>query len=192
MKNKIILPAFFLMVLAQLYVPASMIFHSQTALAEGNEFMFKTAPIDPSDPFRGKYIVLSFEENAMQVTNAESWNPGDPIFVLLTTNENGFAKISAITKEEPLDMEDYVEATIGYIVPDSLSIVTVQYPFDRFYMEESKAEHAELAYNEAALDSNQVTYALVAVKKGIAVVKDVYINGVPVREAAMKFKEESE
>ena len=189
MNKKIVLPAFVLMVIAQLYIPAKIVMDSQNVLADGNEFMFKTAPIDPSDPFRGKYIVLSFEENALQVANAENWNQGDPIFVSLTTNENGFAKISSITKEEPSDTEDYVKATIQFIVPDSQSIVSVQYPFDRFYMEESKAYNAELAYNESVRDTNQITYALVSVKNGNAVVKDVLINGVPVREAAMNRKD---
>ena len=192
MYNKIVLPAFFLMVIAQLYIPAKMVLDSQTVLIDGKDFMFKTAPIDPSDPFRGKYIDLSFEENAMQITNAENWNQGDEIYVSLTTNDEGFAKISSITKEEPSDTEDYVKATIQFIVPDSQTIVSVQYPFDRFYMEESKAYDAELAYNESIRDSNQVTYALVAVKKGSAVVKEVYVNGVPIREAAINFKEEFE
>ena len=192
MNKKIVLPAFVLMVIAQLYIPAKIVMDSQNVLADGNEFMFKTAPIDPSDPFRGKYIVLSFEENALQVANAENWNQGDPIFVSLTTNENGFAKISSISKEEPSDTEDYVKATIQFIVPDSQSIVSVQYPFDRFYMEESKAYNAELAYNESVRDTNQVTYALVSVKKGNAVVREVYVNGMPVREAAIMYREEME
>ena len=96
MKKIIIVPAFIIMVLLQLYVPAKMILGKEKVLAEGNEFMFKTAPVDPSDPFRGKYIVLTFEENSAQVANAEDWNSGDPVFVSLTKNDEGFAKILSI------------------------------------------------------------------------------------------------
>ena len=175
-----------IMVLAQLYIPARMIFDSENILAEGREFMFKTAPIDPTDPFRGKYIVLTFDESSAQVSNDEDWYEGQPVFINLTTDEKGFAKIQSVLKNEPIDSEDYVSATVRYVAKsDSFTNVSISYPFDRFYMEESKAYDAELAYNEAALDSNQTTYALVSVKKGDAVVKDVLINGVPIREAAM-------
>src|SRR5688500_10314038 len=186
MNKKIILPEIMIMVLAQVYIPARMILDSENILAEGKEFMFKTAPIDPTDPFRGKYIVLTFDESSAQVSHSEEWYDGQPVFVSLTTDEKGFAKIESVLKDEPVDIEDYVNATIRYVAEsDSFTNVSLAYPFDRFYMEESKAYDAELAYNEASLDSNQTTYALVSVRKGDAVVKDVLINGVPIREAAM-------
>jgi len=190
MNKKIILPAFVIMSLVQLYIPARMIFDAEKVLLNGKEFMFKIAPIDPNDPFRGKYIVLTFEESSAQVNPKEEWFQGAPIFVNLNTDEKGFAKIQSVTKEEPVDTEDYIKATIRYVTgTDSFTNVSIEYPFDRFYMEESKAYDAQLMYNESALDTNQVTYALVSVKKGQAVVKDVLINGVPVREAILNERE---
>jgi len=182
--KKIIFPAFILMVLIQLYVPARMIFNKEAVLTGGKEFKFKAAPVDPNDPFRGKYITLSFEENSTQVTDAEAWNQGDLIYVLITEDEKGFAKIISVSKEKPIYDEDYVTASIGYIINDSLSMVTVEYPFTRFYMEESKAQGAEQAYRESTRDSTQVTYVLVSIKNGEAVIKDVLIDGVPIREVA--------
>lgn len=184
--NKIIIPAFVLMVLAQLYVPASMIYDAERILTEGTEFKFKTAPIDPVDPFKGKYVALTFDANSAKVANAQDWNYGDAVFVILTTDENGFAKISNITKEKPDDSDHYVSASIMHVVTDSISHVAIDYPFNRYYMEESKAYDAELAYNESALDTNQIAYALVAVKNGEAAIKEVYINGKTIREAAME------
>lgn len=192
MNNKIIIPAFFIMALAQLYVPANMIFNKESVISKGNEFRFKTAPVDPTDPFRGKYIVLSFEANAIQVTNADGWYEGDPIYVNLGTNDKGFAEILSVSKEQPEENEDFVRASIGFIMNDSLRNLTVQYPFDRFYMEESKAYDAEQAYMESTLDSTQVTYALVKVKHGDAVVTDVIINGISVKEAAKNRQETQE
>lgn len=178
------------MVLVQLYVPANMIFKKESVLTEGKEFRFRTRPIDPSDPFRGKYVVLSFQDNAIKVNNAADWYPGEEIYVSLTTNEEGFAKIQSVSKDQPMDTEDYVKSTIEYIMNDSVRDLTVYFPFDRYYMEESKAYNAELAYNEATLDTNQISYALVSVKKGDAVIKDVIIDGIPIREAAIKWQEE--
>src|SRR6185503_880784 len=101
----IIFPAFILMVLVQLYVPVKMIFSNESLLEGGREFKFRTAPIDPNDPFRGKYITLSFKENSARVENAKDWNNGDQIFVSLTQDEEGFAKILEVSKEKPTDTE---------------------------------------------------------------------------------------
>jgi len=178
----IIFPAFILMVLVQLYVPVKMIFSNESLLEGGREFKFRTAPIDPNDPFRGKYITLSFKENSARVENAKDWNNGDQIFVSLTQDEEGFAKILEVSKEKPTDTEDYVTASISYIITDTISWVSIDYPFNRFYMEESKAQDAEQAYREAARDTAQVTYALVVIKNGDALVEDVLLDEVPIRE----------
>ena len=184
MNKKIILPAFIIMVLAQWYVPGSMIFNREKVLSDGKEFRFKAAPVDPYDPFRGKYIVLSFEENAAQVTDVSDWTYGDPVYVSLVEDENGFAKIQSISNEEPVGASDYVLASINFFMEDSLSNVVIDYPFNRFYMEESKAYDAEHAYNESLRDTSGVTFAIVSIKNGDAVIKDVFINGIPIKEAA--------
>ncbi len=53
-------------------------------------------------------------------------------------------------------------------------------PFDRFYMEESKAPQAEQLYWKAQRDSAQVVYALVSIGQGQAVLQDVIINDRPI------------
>jgi uncharacterized membrane-anchored protein len=184
MNLKITIPAFILMVLAQLYVPASMIFQKERVITQGTAYKFRTAPIDPNDPFRGKYITLSFNENAVKVENATEWNTADQVFVRLTTDADGYALIQSVTKDQPINGNDYIQANIDYIITDTLSTVFIRYPFDRFYMEESKAPVAEQVYNEAAIDSNQVAYALVMVRDGEAVVRDVVIDGVSIVELA--------
>ena len=49
-------------------------------------------------------------------------------------------------------------------------------------MEESKAYEAEQIYIENQIDSSKKTYALVSIKNGDAVLKDVLIDGVSIRE----------
>jgi uncharacterized membrane-anchored protein len=192
MSQKIILPAFILMVIAQLYVPVRMVLQRENILISGKDFKFKTAPIDPNDPFRGKYITLTFAANSARVPEAKEWSYGDQVFVELTTDSLGYASIFGVTKDEPTYTEDYVTATLSYIISDSLSTIQIEYPFDRFYMEESKAGEAEQVYTESVMDSTQVAYALVSVKKGAAVVKDVMINDVPIRELVLKNRSETE
>jgi uncharacterized membrane-anchored protein len=186
MLSKLALPAFALMVLVQLYVPARMIFQKEKVIMEGKEFKFRTAPIDPNDPFRGKYITLSFNETAVKVQDSVDWYSGDPVYVYLTTDSAGYAIIQSVTKDKPGELDDYINATVSYVISDTVSTVFVSYPFDRFYMEESKAPAAEQIYNEAAIDTNQVAYALVMVRNGEAVVRDVMIDGVSILDIIEK------
>ncbi len=189
MNKTILIPAFILMVILQLYVPVQMINRKESILRNGKEYKFRTAPIDPTDFFRGKYITLSFEANSLRMADAEEWNQGDPIFVLIGEDEKGFVKINSISKDKPVDDENYVKASIDYIITDTMSYVTVGYPFTRFYMEESKAQGAQDAYREAARDTNQVAFALVSINNGEAVIKDVMIDDVPISEVVKRLQE---
>ncbi|MFT2007679.1 GDYXXLXY domain-containing protein [Pontibacter sp. 13R65] len=179
----IIVPAFILVCLAQLYVPISMIRNREAILRYGKEFKFLTAPIDPSDPFRGKYIVLNFTQNIFPVEDASAWPEDKVIYLHLQTNQNGFATISKISQAPPADTIDYIASKVEYVSHhNGRNHVFFQFPFDRFYMEESKAYEAELAYTASQQDTTQQTYALVRVKEGEAVLSDVLINGVPIKE----------
>ena len=189
MLPKLALPAFVLMVLVQLYVPARMIFQKEHVIMDGKEFRFRTAPIDPNDPFRGKYITLSFNATEVKVQDSVDWYTGDPVFVYLTTDSAGYAIIQSLTKDQPFELDDYVNATVDYVIADTVSTVFISYPFDRFYMEESKAPAAEQIYNEAAVDTNQVAYAVVMIKSGEAVVRDVMIDGVSILDLIKKQQE---
>ncbi|PWL40329.1 hypothetical protein DKG77_05780 [Flagellimonas aquimarina] len=183
MKNKkILFPLFVLVALAQLYVPTKMIWDKEDVLDNGVEYKFKTAPIDPSDPFRGKYIVLNYDNNTVKIPHEHDWVRGETIYVSITEDIDGFAKIKSISKEKRGQNEDFVKAEVGFITSFETTELTVNYPFDRFYMEESKAYDAELTYRASQSDTTKTTYALVNVKNGDAVLKDVLIDGIPIRE----------
>jgi hypothetical protein len=53
-------------------------------------------------------------------------------------------------------------------------------------MEETKAPEAEEMYSASVIDSNQVAYALVMVKNGEAVIRDLVLDGIPIRELVEK------
>ncbi len=186
--KKAVLPVFLLVVAAQLFVPFKMIYDREDVLATGNEHKFKTAPIDPNDPFRGKFITLDYEDNMVEVANAEDWNYRDEVYAILTKDDNGYTRIKSISKVKPPGEVEYVKAKVGFITNDSGKI-SIDYPFDRYYMEESKAYEAELVYRGSSRDTSQVAYALVNIKNGEAVLKDVKINGQSIREI-VKAKQE--
>lgn len=183
--RKMLLFFFVLVALAQLYVPAKMIFDREDVLEKGTEYKFKTAPIDPSDPFRGKYITLNYENNTMNVKNNGYWADRESVYVTFFTDENGFAGIGNITKEKPSDTQNFLKTKMrliySYDVDPNVKLV-LDYPFDRFYMEEFKANDAEQVYSRSLRDTSRVTYALVVIKNGAAVLKDVLIDGISIEE----------
>lgn len=180
--KKILLTAFILVAIVQLAIPGKMIWDREKILETGKEFKFETAPVDPSDPFRGKYIVLDYKENSFDIESTKEWIDGENVYVILKTNPKGFAKIASVSSEKPTDDLDFVKAKVDYVFNGSSKKLYISYPFDRFYMEESKAYPAERAYIESQLDSTKTTYALVTIKNGEAVLKDVLIDGIPIRE----------
>jgi uncharacterized membrane-anchored protein len=172
---------FILMVILQLFVPLKMILDREIILRYGTEFKFKTAPIDPHDPFRGKYISLQFYESLVDLPSDKEWLSGETIYLILSADADGFAVVDSITGEKPSGSQHYLKAKVSYYYSGR---VRVNYPFDRFYMEESKAYDAELAYQESQADTTITAYALVSIKDGESVLKDVLIDGVPIREIA--------
>ena len=164
---------FGIMVLLQLVIPAKMVIQSEDTLARGSVFKFKTAPVDPTDPFRGKYVTLSFEANSFGVYDA-GWQAGQDVFVLLEQDEDGYAQIQDVSKDRFSYSPYYVKAKVRSYSSEK---ITIQYPFDRFYMEESKALPAEKLYRQMTRATDKTAFAVVSVLDGKAVLKDVQIDG---------------
>lgn len=186
MDKKYTLLAFGLLAIVQLYAPAKMILDREVILDEGKAFKFVTAPIDPSDPFRGKYVALSFKDNNYIVANDSLWKSGETVYVTFK-DSLGFAKINAVLKDKPQGTTDYLKTTINYVLSYQKPYrLDINFPFNRFYMEESKAPKAEKAYAETSSDSTKHAYAIVHIKEGDAVLKDVILDGIPIKEAVKK------
>jgi uncharacterized membrane-anchored protein len=180
-RKKILLPLFLIVAFVQLYIPAKMIFWQEDILKSGTEFKFITAPVDPNDPFRGKYIHLQFAENRVKVEDIYDYSSGEEVYAIIFTDESGFAKVKSVSKLPPDDSLQFLKVYVGNVWIDSTTIA-LEFPFDRYYMEESKAFQAEVIYNLSQTDSTKITYALVNVKNGEAVVKEVLIDGKPIKE----------
>ncbi|MEM9830725.1 MAG: GDYXXLXY domain-containing protein [Bacteroidota bacterium] len=182
LNKKTILILFILLALVQLYVPAKMILSREEVIASGSEYKFKTAPVDPYDPFRGRYIILNFQEINVPVADLSDWKEGDDVYAVLGTDEEGFAIFTEALKSPPDADQDYLATQVEYIVENEEKGLLLILPFNRYYMEEFKAPAAEQAYREAGNSTGRKAYALVMIKEGEAVLKDVLIDGVPIRE----------
>ena len=180
--KRFVFPLFVVVAIAQLTVPGLMVIEQEDVLKTGVAFKFETTPIDPYDPFRGKYVVLGFKNDQIDVGEDSTWRSGDKVYVSIKNDVNGFAEISSVSNEPPTK-ESYFKASVDWVhKDDDKYFVYIDFPFDRFYMGEFKAQDAEDAHRDAARDSTNVTYALVYIKGGKAVLDDVLINDVSIRE----------
>ena len=134
--KKIIIVLFAVMCLAQWIVPAKMVYDSEHTILAGTLYKFKTAPIDPSDPFRGKYITLNFQDSFFQFADSAEWQTGQEIFVTFTTDSAGFAVADRVYHTKP-ESESYLRTSVDYIYHYANDHkVWYKLPFDRFYLEE--------------------------------------------------------
>ncbi|HEY3403989.1 MAG TPA: GDYXXLXY domain-containing protein [Ohtaekwangia sp.] len=174
MKN-LILALFALMCLAQWFVPGKMISDQEDTRQNGTVYKFKTQPIDPTDPFRGSYITLRFEAASVQVDDYKEWSNGEEVFAVLKNDSTNFAVIESISKTVP-EGHDYIKTRIDYVSEYAPYTVRLTLPFERFYLEESKAPKAEDYYRQAQQDNSRDAFALVSVKNGHAALQDVMID----------------
>jgi uncharacterized membrane-anchored protein len=166
-----------------------MIARRENALEYGKVFKFRTAPVDPADAFRGRYVAINVSQNGdamtnqwmrsgVAVTNAAAFERGQRVYARLETGTNGFAHFSEPTRRRP-EGQDYVQARVAWVDGNR---VQLDLPFDRFYMNEKAAPAAEKAYREHSRRTNQDAYITVRVLSGFAVLEDLYVAGKPVRE----------
>ena len=164
---------FALVALAQLAVPASLILKREQTLRHGSVWKFRTAPVDPVDAFRGRYIALEFEAEGQEITPPANLEFGETIFVTLRADEEGFAQIDQVSSTRPSD-DGFIEA--------DLAGKTVSLPFDKYWVTERDAPAAEAAYRAQSRREKHNAFATVRVFRGDAALEQLYLDGQPLGE----------
>lgn len=186
-KKKIIISVFIATAVLQIVVVAGIIARYEIILSSGKEFKFQTAPVDPYDAFRGRYVALDIKESNFQIkkddSKREDFKRGERIYGIIEVDKNGFAKFAKLQHKKPEEGVDYLRVKVLWDYGDS---VRLYIPFDRFYMEESEALKAETAYRENSRKEN--TYITVKVWAGYGVIKELFIDNTPIREYINKEK----
>jgi uncharacterized membrane-anchored protein len=180
------------LICVQLAVPFRMIRSREKILSNGQLYRFKTQPIDPADPFQGRYVRLRLEAETIECDSDRivDMQRKQPIYATLETDEDGFAFFSDWSSERPAD-GDYLKTRYRYVdrtwIKASKSYVTngirIDLPFDRYYMDEAKAPRAETLAREA-LRRDDDCWASVRILNGKGIIEDVFVKGTPLRELA--------
>jgi hypothetical protein len=170
-------------VAAQLAIPATMVRQREATLRHGRAYKFRTRPVDPIDAFRGRYIQLWFEQDHAPWSGGEIGR-GATGYARVEENADGFAVVRAVSAERP-KQGDFFKVQASYAGWEiNASTVYFQMPFDRFYLEETKAPTAERVYweNNRRGQSNSNTYAVVRIHNGDAALAELYVGGKPIAE----------
>ncbi len=173
------IPALFLAIcVVQLAVPAKMIVDREITLSRGEVFRFKTAPVDPYDFFRGRYVRLQLEASSVSGTDTNRFEFRDRAYAIIEEGPDGFARFSSLELERP-GQGAYLRVRVRY---HDGSRIHLELPFDRYYMEESLAPEAERAYRQHSRRSAADAFIAVRVLDGRGVLEELYIGGKPVLE----------
>jgi len=162
--KRYLLIAITIMILAQIYIPVSMMSSRFDILKNGTEYKFKVQPIDPYDAFRGRYIAIYVDGGQTEYKQSKK-----TVYAVLNTDENGFSYVGNIIESKP-DGNNYIKAKSRY--------GRLQLPFERYYMEEKLAPKAEAAYRNETKDA----YIKVRVKNGNAVIEGLYIDNMRIED----------
>lgn len=183
-----------LTVAVQFLIPASMILKHERILRDGTLCRFKTRPIDPADPFQGRYVRLWFKNDYISATTGTNtvtpkWN--ERVYITLGTNTLGFCELKNWSRTRP-EHNNYLKLKFtSHITWPTNAVPKLKFdlPFDRFYMDENKAPRAEkivrsINLNRTEKDSDRATncWANVRVLNGVALIEDVLIDGTSIRD----------
>ncbi|WP_277640561.1 GDYXXLXY domain-containing protein [Wolinella succinogenes] len=117
----------------------SQIWRYEKVVSEGKSYYFEVRPVDPYDPWRGRYVVLGFEQNRAKEEGEKITE--SKAYALLEEDEQGRARVKTLRAQKPSGGEAFVGVKVGTL--DKEGNRRFWFPFDRFYMEEGKAKAAE-------------------------------------------------
>lgn len=181
MKNKKLLLLFTLVAVIQIFTALFMAWQWEDILQTGQRFLLVTAPVDPYDAFKGRYIDLRFKENRGLIIDNASYNYGQKAYALLGENTEGKAIVIGVSSKQP-EGKPFVKIKVNYTEG---STAHIEFPFRRYYLPEDMAAPAETAYRESA---GKTGVAAVRVKNGYGVIEELYLGEKPLNEYLKQFR----
>jgi uncharacterized membrane-anchored protein len=193
--------------LAQLGVSISMIWRAEQVIHNGTPMKFRIQLYDPYDPLQGRYVALRFEDTDLpEYPGPCDTYQTDTRYVILATNDAGFAHPVALADEAPaegpyLRCPVHIEPQYRYDENNEAPAqplpcrAWVSYPFNRFYVQEQKAPLIETALSELrGLDEDAAkgrAWVTVRIHKGMGILESLYIDGEEATQHAERILRES-
>jgi len=189
-----------LVIIAQLFVPAFMVYKYESTLKHGELYNINVRPYDPYDPFRGRYVRLDFEREFAQYNGETDIAYGDFVYVSLGKDSEGKAIFDEIFTEKP-NSGKYLKVKFlsNYGVHDKPdNVYQFAFIFDRYYSQESKALKIEnaVADNRGRRGINdseiETVSAAVRIKDGLGVIEELYVGDLTIHQYLANKENEQE
>jgi uncharacterized membrane-anchored protein len=167
---------FVLVAVAQLAVPASVAWKREQTFAHGRIWKLKTAPVDPVDVVRGRYIWLQYAISEFAQSERADWK--SPIYVVLKEDPDGFAQVDHIS-QTPVSGDNVVQADAGGW---SDGTQRISFPFRNYWVTEKIAPRVEQAYRENSRRGKENAYVTLRVRNGDAALEQLFIDNQPLAD----------
>ena len=168
---------------AQWFLPLAGVWQHERVLAHGVPLRIRCSAPDPYDPLRGRFLTVRPEQDRAAAPAGMSGT--GPIWATLEAGADGLARIASLSIE-PISGPNVIRLvarTSG--MTDGTPSVSLTWPFDRFYLNERLAPGADALVAERVRDG-QKPVAEIRLLDGRAVLTDVFIDGVPIREVVKR------
>jgi hypothetical protein len=175
------LVVFVVAALAQWLLPLSGVWQHERVIARGTHVRIECEAPDPYDMLRGRYLAVRPRESSVAAPEGFPAGAGVvPVWATLEAAGDGPARINTLSLA-PMSGPTVIRLTarsIGFM--NGTPTVRLQWPFDRFYLNERLAPDAD------RFVAGKATVAEVRLLDGRAVLTDVLVDGVSIREVVRR------
>lgn len=168
MKNKKLLFAAYGLVI--LLIPLYLIFQSESILTEGHQHKIRLQGYDPMDPFRGKYLRLSFNNSVPCEKGVKMGSPG---YVILKKDSLGFSYFASVQSVRPAH-SDYIEAEIQMVYGGNAMINLDN--MNKYFINEDIASEGEEVIADYTSQAPDKIWLNIRVLDGEARIEDVIVR----------------
>ena len=173
--------------LLQWAAPLMQIRGYEQVLAEGTLVSFRCQAPDPYDMLRGRFLAVRALPETFDLPKDTPLKGGESVYAVIGTGADGTATIQSLTAE-PAASGVHVKVKCGYIAGQSARI---EWPFDRFYLNEKIAPKADKWYRDNVRKPDAVL-AEVRVLNGRAVLVDLKLDGKSFRQILEEMGDEKQ
>lgn len=168
--------------LAQWAAPLSQIWTHEQTLAKGTLIKLKCAAPDPYDPLRGRFLAVRPEQQSVDVPRDAVLEYGSTVYGVFTTGSDGLATITRLDLAPPTG-GDFIrfKTTTNFVSSAPNASVGIQWPFERFYINEQLALEADEWFAKNIRSAKGIV-AEVRVLNGRAVLADLSLDDKQFRE----------
>ena len=171
---------------AALYYPVRKVLAFERPAVPPTELRFRVEGYDPYDPARGHYlqlntrIVFKFAPEKWR----ERFGGADrrKAFAVFEADRDGFARVTDLLPTDRAPNGKPFIAIRRFYRADDKDSVTLHLPFDRFYLNEKLAQPAERLLRKVTSAGKPAVLVVDVYADGNYAVKDLLIDGKPLRE----------